>query len=103
MERSLEGWVVKDWTIRPKLVAVLNFGNFRASPGKEEAHWRWAKLLFARPGKIAIVTPAGVVGVGWVVEHVAYTHQTGESSCRIELSNRGSIEIHAEEQQIFFW
>ena len=50
MERSLEGWVVKDWTIRPKLVAVLNFGNFRASPGKLPALRAVATGIITRDG-----------------------------------------------------
>jgi hypothetical protein len=103
MSSPLIGWSVKDWAIRPKMLAIINLVNFQVPP-VDGAAPHFCKLLFAAPDRVAFLNLGAASGVGWIISDMTIIrNQSLMVSCLLKIRGGGSIEVHAREQHMFFW
>lgn len=102
MAEALLGWTIKDWTIRPSLVAILNLADYRWHD-VQESKTHFAKLLFSAPSRIEFSDLDRSHGALWPIEEITSGQHGNSAFCRITLKDRGRITIQARSQQLFFW
>lgn len=105
MATSIEGWSVTNWELRPQMLVVINLMNLRPPATAHSSTPHLGRLLFKRPSKVAFANSYNDPGRGWVIEEVISDNSTPSAKvfCKLKLKGGGSIEIHAQEQQLFLY
>ena len=100
--QSLLGWSLKDWLIRPRMLAVIDLRVFQLNLAR--ANRNHCKLLFSGPKRISVSALQKTEGLGFVVRDVACAAGT---DCAIDVQIRfehdGFISISAEDLRMFIW
>jgi hypothetical protein len=103
MTISVLGWAIRDWSIRPSMLLIINLIDFRLNRDIP-TRLRLGKLLFSRPSKIQFSRLDRSTGPEWFIEDFACEEpRPGLVVCNVHVVGSGLIEIHAQELCNFFW
>ena len=101
MKLSLAGWMLQDWSIRPRMLATINFSDFRPHHN-DGSGLRRTKLFFVRPTKL-VFSKVGRSRAGPIVENVVFDRSSETLSCLMTFESGGSIGIFADSEQVLYW